>query len=229
MLLMACVNLQARGQDTTSISVNSKRLWIGLEIPSTIAHPAAGGYSFQPMLVFNLSRYATIWGAGGVMKITRDTLFNNYYDYSSEGWYLKGGADINLNFKKEANSGFRLGGGLSVANFTEKGVLQFQYSSDLFEGQRPGNHYTKQLENQSWAVAFELRQGLFADLGRVACQLHVQQSIILRKPVNPSHPPHAIPGMGGYMPRPLLTGNHGRNVPRQIIPGAYFYLFYRLY
>ncbi|WP_224995192.1 hypothetical protein [Cesiribacter sp. SM1] len=226
MLLMGLVSLKASGQDTTS--VNRKRLWIGLEIPSTFAHPARGGYSLQPMVVLNLSRYATVWGAGGLMKITRDTLFKNLYDYSSQGWYVKGGAELNLNFKKEANSGFRLGGGLSLANFTEKGMLQYSYTSELFEGQRPGNRYTEELENQTWAAAFEFRQGLFADLGKVAFQLHLQQSILLHEPANPRHPAHAVPGMGGYMPRPFFSGIRNSIKARKIIPGAYFYLFYRL-
>ncbi|AHM62593.1 hypothetical protein D770_21730 [Flammeovirgaceae bacterium 311] len=222
-MLLASTALRAQGQD--SLPVNTKRLWIGLEIPSTIAHPAAGGYSFQPMLVLNLSRYATIWAGGGLVKATRDTLFNNLYDYSSEGWYVKGGGDINLNFKREANSGFRLGGGLSLSDFTEKGVVQFQYPSRM-DGWRPGNQYQENVENHTWAAAFEFRQGLFADLGKIAIQLHVQESIILRRPQNPVYPAHYVPGMGGYMPRPFLSGG---TVPRRIIPGAYFYLFYRLY
>lgn len=221
-LLLAATALRA--QD--SLTANTKKLWIGLEIPSTIAHPVAGGYSIQPMAVLNLSRYASVWAAGGAVKVTRDTLFTNLYNYSSEGWYVKGGADINLNFKTNSSSGFRLGGGLSLSNFTERGVVQFQYHPLMFSGTRPGNQYRERVENQTWAAAFEFRQGLFIDLGKAAIQLHVQESILLRRPENPVYPAHHVPGMGGYMPRPFLGGDAE---PRRIIPGAYFYLFYRLY
>ena len=134
LFLLTSIGLKVQAQDTLRTST----IWVGLELPSTIAHPVMGGYSFQPMVLFNFSPYATAWAGGGVLQTTRDTLFNNLYDYSSQGWYLKGGIDLNLNFKPHSATGFRLGGGVNYAKFTEKGELRFQYNPALFGDSRPG-------------------------------------------------------------------------------------------
>lgn len=121
----------ANGTNTGTGFRSGKVSMLGPGSANIIAHPVTGGYAFQPMLVINLSRYGSVWTGGGFVKTTRDTLFNNLYNYSSQGYYLKGGADLHLNFKNHRSSGFRLGGGINFARFTEKGLLQFQYNGWL--------------------------------------------------------------------------------------------------
>lgn len=133
-----------------------------------------------------------------------------------------------MNFKNHRSSGFRLGGGINFARFTEKGLLQFQYMDGLLEGARPGNVYGQTLESISMATAFEFRQGLFIDIRKLGLMFHVQQSILLREPEVTHHPAYYIPGTGALTPIAFL-GRGNNDEARKIIPAAYFYLFYKLY
>lgn len=221
-VVLASVCLRAQGHDSLQV----KKVWVGLEVPSVFGRPFLGGYSLQPMVLFNISKHAALWGGTGMVKASRDSLFNNLLDYESKGWYLKGGADINLNLKAHNATGFRLGGGVTYAQYREKGQLRMQYGPELFEGVQPGNIYAQAIAQETWAAAFEFRQGFFADLERFGLQLQTQLNYVLKKPNNPAHPTHYIPGMGIYKPQPFLGDSRP---PRRIIPGIYFYLFYKLY
>ncbi len=222
LMILSSSALRAQSQDST----HTKRLWIGLELPSMFALPFMKGYAFQPMVLLNLSKYATVWAGGGAMKVSRDTLFNNMYNYNSQGRYLKAGADINLNIKEHNATGFRLGAGINVASFTEEGQLRFGYPPGLFGDEMPENVYIQTLENKTWAASLEFRQAFFAESGRLALQLQTQLNYVMKHPNNPRHPVHYIPGMGTYMPQPFLGD---RKSPRRIVPGACLYLFYSLF
>ena len=191
LFFLTTFGLKAQRQDSLRVTT----FWVGLELPSTIAHPVVGGYSFQPMVLFNFSQFATAWAGGGVLKTTRDTVFNNLYDYSSQGWYVKAGIDLNLNFNPHRATGFRLGAGVNFARFTEKGELRFQYHPSLFSDSRPGNVYKEVVENRIAATAFEFRQGLFIDMRRLGLLFQIQASLLLRKPDNSDHPTYYIPGL----------------------------------
>lgn len=227
LLLGSTHALQAQEADSSSLPGGYKKsLLIGIEVPSMLFLPFFHGYSFQPMVMADVGPNLSLWAGTGLVKHGRDTVFNNLYNYRSQGYYLKGGVDIKLPMTKRSRTAFHLGMGLNVSRFKETGSVRLHYADDAFVGHPDENVYVKNLQNRSWIAAIELRQGLYADLSKTVLFFQLQESVLLRQPDNQEHTTFYISGTGVLSPRDIYGKGH--TPPRDIIPAAYLYLFYRL-
>jgi hypothetical protein len=129
--LLLLMPLLSIGQ-ADSADVSRPAAWIGLEVPGIIIQAVNGGYAFQPMSMLSISRYWGVWAGAGIMSYRYDTLFNSLYQYQSNGWYAKAGADFYLPFRPEGQTGFRFGAGLVYSAYREKGEVRFGYQQSQF-------------------------------------------------------------------------------------------------